>query len=142
MCMVLVFPAPSLSDLSSMLNSWCMPCLGPLQLVGVLSGTAVSCSFAAFAPSSVFMASVLLLRRFQRAFSQQALANNYRRPVIGYPEDLDKLWRAEVGDLLPDSLSNPSAVHSCSYHRWHVANFNRLKVKWTEVVTHRSTGLK
>lgn len=34
--------------------------------------------------------------RFQEGFAGQALTNNYRRPVIGYPADLALLGRHEV----------------------------------------------
>ena len=34
--------------------------------------------------------------RFQESFAAQALTNNYRRPVIGYPGDLALLGRREV----------------------------------------------
>lgn len=34
--------------------------------------------------------------RFQESFAAQAMSNNYRRPVIGYPADLALLGRREV----------------------------------------------
>ena len=34
--------------------------------------------------------------RFQESFAAQAMTNNYRRPVIGYPTDLASLGRREV----------------------------------------------
>lgn len=34
--------------------------------------------------------------RFQEGFAGEALTNNYRRPVIGYPADLALLGRHEV----------------------------------------------
>ncbi len=34
--------------------------------------------------------------RFQEAFAEAALANNYRRPVIGYAADVERLGRREV----------------------------------------------
>ena len=34
--------------------------------------------------------------KFQESFAAQAMANNYRRPVIGYPADLTMLGRREV----------------------------------------------
>lgn len=33
---------------------------------------------------------------FQEAFAERSLANNYRRPVIGYQRDIDRLGRREV----------------------------------------------
>ncbi len=34
--------------------------------------------------------------KFQEGFAAQAMTNNYRRPVIGYPADLNLLGRREV----------------------------------------------
>lgn len=34
--------------------------------------------------------------KFQESFAAQAMTNNYRRPVIGYPADLALLGRREV----------------------------------------------
>ena len=39
------------------------------------------------------------LGRFQEAFAGAALGNNYRRPVIGYAQDVEALVR-EVGILV------------------------------------------
>lgn len=37
---------------------------------------------------------------FQEAFSAKAFANNYGRPVIGWPDDFARLGRREVGCFL------------------------------------------
>eukprot|EP00803_Ostreobium_quekettii_P003249 evm.model.scf_709EXC.7 EVM.evm.TU.scf_709EXC.7 scf_709EXC:50963-59351(+) len=37
--------------------------------------------------------------KYQEQFNLAALANNYRRPIIGVPEDLDSLGRREVTDF-------------------------------------------
>lgn len=39
------------------------------------------------------------LGRFQEDFQGRALSNNYRRPVIGYQQDLDSLGRRELGEF-------------------------------------------
>lgn len=36
---------------------------------------------------------------FQEAFSQASLTNNYRRPVIGYPNDLKRIGRREIASF-------------------------------------------
>lgn len=72
---------------------------------------------------------------FQEAFSQASLTNNYRRPVIGYQEDIDRVGRREVDAFFrehygPSSLTiaivgdcTPSQVRKYAekyFGDWHV----------------------
>ncbi|KAL0029844.1 hypothetical protein WJX77_003327 [Trebouxia sp. C0004] len=43
--------------------------------------------------------------RFQESFAAQAMTNNYRRPVIGYPADLALLGRTEVQSFFNEHYS-------------------------------------
>ena len=45
------------------------------------------------------------LGRFQEAFAGAALANNYRRPVIGYAADVEALVWADIRHEAKDILS-------------------------------------
>jgi predicted Zn-dependent peptidase len=42
------------------------------------------------------------LGRFQERFAAVSLTNNYRRPVIGFPEDLERMGRREVAQFFAE----------------------------------------
>lgn len=46
---------------------------------------------------------------YQAAFSEAALANNYRRPIIGYAQDFEGLGRREVQSFF-DLHYGPTAL--------------------------------
>lgn len=48
------------------------------------------------------------LGRFQEKFAEESLTNNYRRPVIGYEEDIERIGRRDVASFFKDKYGPES----------------------------------